>query len=54
MNIKMYADQTPTQQQFLRSPKLELEMRTRNGEKNLMIKYIKGVPKIIVNNYLKN
>lgn len=48
-NIQMYADQTPTQRQYLQSVKEELNERTDNGEKDLIIKYIKGTPRIVIN-----
>lgn len=53
-NIQIYADQTPTQQQFLRSLKEEINKRTDGGERDLIIKYIKGVPRIIINTDKKN
>uniref|UniRef100_A0A2A4JSI3 Uncharacterized protein n=1 Tax=Heliothis virescens TaxID=7102 RepID=A0A2A4JSI3_HELVI len=49
-NIQFYADQTPTQKCFLQSLRDELNKRVENGEKDLIIKYIKGVPTIVVNN----
>lgn len=45
--IKMFADQTPYQQIQYKNLKDELNQRTSNGEENLRIKYIKGVPKIL-------
>lgn len=45
--FKIYSDQTPMQQNHLKSLKDELETRKRNGEENLCIKYVKGTPKII-------
>lgn len=46
-NIQIYADQTPSQKQHWQSMKEELKKRTENGEKDLLLKYIKGIPKII-------
>lgn len=48
-NIQLYADQTPTQKKNLDAIKEELDRRTKHGEKDLIIKYIKGIPKIIIN-----
>lgn len=45
--IKLYSDQTPNQQKYIQTLKKELQKRTANGEVNLSIKYIKGIPKII-------
>lgn len=44
--ITIYSDQTPTQKQYLQSLKEELNKRMQNGEQNLVIKYIKGMPTI--------
>lgn len=46
-NIKLFSDQTPSQQKFFQRVKSELTQRTNNGEKDLTIKYINGVPSII-------
>lgn len=45
--VKIYSDQTPCQREQLKKLKDELGRRSENGEKNLSIKYIKGIPKII-------
>lgn len=45
--IKIFADQTPFQQNQLKHLKEELKHRTEQGEENLRIKYIKNVPKIV-------
>ncbi|KAL0819432.1 hypothetical protein ABMA28_007537 [Loxostege sticticalis] len=45
--VKIYSDQTPTQKQYLQSVKEELKRRLDEGEKDLIIKYIKGIPSII-------
>lgn len=44
--IKIYSDQTPKQQSFLKDLKQELQQRKENGESDLIIKYESGVPKI--------
>ncbi|CAH2100558.1 unnamed protein product [Euphydryas editha] len=46
-NIKIYSDQTPIQRQTMLNLREEMRHRTENGENNLIIKYIKGNPKII-------
>lgn len=46
-NIKIFSDQTPKQKQHIQNLKEELEKRSANGERNLIIKYMKGIPKII-------
>lgn len=46
-NFRIYSDQTPQQREFLIHIKNELKQRQNAGEDNLIIKYIKGVPKII-------
>lgn len=45
--IKIYADQTPIQYQNMLNLREELKKRTENGETGLIIKYVKGNPKII-------
>lgn len=47
-NVKIYSDQTPYQREAMRKLKQELEIRTANGETDLCIKYIKGVPQITI------
>lgn len=47
--IKIFADQTPFQQNQLKQLKEELKIRIEKGEENLRIKYIKNVPKIVKN-----
>lgn len=49
-SIKIFSDQTPFQQAFLKTLKEELESRIASGEENLSIKYVKGVPKIVSKN----
>lgn len=44
---KIYSDETPSQQKHLQSLKDELNRRLENGENNLTIKYVKGVPNIV-------
>lgn len=46
-NIRMYSDQTPAQKNYMEALSSELKRREENGETDLTIKYIKGVPKII-------
>lgn len=46
-DIKIYSDQTPAQQHYLKVLKDELKRRENNGETNLTIKYINGTPTII-------
>lgn len=46
-NVKIYSDNTPQQQKYLNTVKEELELRKGRGENNIIIKYIKGVPKIV-------
>jgi HAMP domain-containing protein len=46
-HIKIYSDQTPCQQEALRNLSKKLEQRISNGEVNLRIGYVKGVPKIL-------
>lgn len=45
--IRIYHDQTPHQQQYIKKLVEELQQRTLHGEKNLTIKYINNTPKII-------
>lgn len=46
-NVRIYSDKTPTEKNILNGLSQELSRRTEAGEKNLIIKYIKGTPKII-------
>lgn len=45
--ISMYRDRTPMQIQMHKNAKVELDARLKNGEKDLCIKYNKGIPKIM-------
>lgn len=45
--VKIYSDQTPYQQKFMKNLREELQKRTETGETDLTIKYTKGVPKIV-------
>lgn len=45
--VNIYSDQTPLQQQYLKQLSSELQRRQQNGEADLIIKYIGGIPKII-------
>lgn len=44
--IKIFSDQTPQQQAYMKTLKDELRRRIDDGDKDLTIKYVKGVPKI--------
>lgn len=46
-SVRIFADQTPMQQQHMKKLRNELSQRTQNGELNLKIKYVNGVPKVI-------
>lgn len=46
--VRIYADQTPSQKTYLQNLKDELLRRKNDGESDLMIKYVKGVPKIMI------
>lgn len=52
--ITIKEDQTPLQRQQLLDLRQELKQRSEGGENNLTIKYIKGVPQIIVIDDSKN
>lgn len=45
--IKIYSDETTYQQKFRQNLRDELKRRTELGEKDLTIKYVNGIPKII-------
>lgn len=45
--VKIFSDQTPSQQRFLNDLKVELTRRMDNGEQDLKIKYLKGIPTIV-------
>lgn len=45
--IAIFPDQTPLQQARFKNLKEQLKHRTENGETNLRIKYIKGIPRIV-------
>lgn len=53
-DIKLYSDQTPAQQSYMKELKNELERRITNGESDITIKYVKGVPKIVSSRESKN
>ncbi|CAH0404875.1 unnamed protein product [Chilo suppressalis] len=53
-NIKLYSERTPSQKTYLQSIREELKRREENGENKLIIKYVKGIPKILQNNLPKN
>lgn len=46
-NVKIFSDQTPQQQAYRKLLKDDLERRTKEGETNLTIKYVRGIPKLI-------
>lgn len=46
-NIKIYSDQTPAQRDYFLKTKNELNNRISNGEKDITIKYIKGIPSVV-------
>lgn len=48
-DIQIYSDQTPSQKRYLQYLKGDLNKRIENGEKDLIIKYIKGIPTIVTN-----
>lgn len=45
--IKLYSDQTPAQQTYMKNLRQELTNRIENGEPDLTIKYIRGTPRIV-------
>lgn len=45
--VKIYSDQTPYQQKFMKKLTEELQNRIQSGEKDLLIKYVNNTPKII-------
>lgn len=53
-NHRIYRDQTVIQRNQYIQLKEELSIRTRKGERNLLIKFIKGCPKIVTSNNSKN
>lgn len=46
-NIKIYSDETPNQKKHRNNLRDELKRRLDEGEKDITIKYVKGIPKII-------
>lgn len=46
-HITIFFDKTPKQIKHYNAVKLELQKRTDNGERNLKLKYIRGVPTIV-------
>lgn len=49
--LSIISDQTPSQVQLLKDLRGELDTRKANGEQNLTIKYIHGIPKITSINF---
>lgn len=45
-NVILFPDKTPQQQAYMKELKEELKQRIEDGEKDLVIRYIKGMPKI--------
>lgn len=52
--VKITSDKTPKQRLFLQNLRNELNTRRSNGESNLTIKYLKGIPSIITSTVQKN
>lgn len=46
-DVRIYADQTPAQLNYIKDLKVDLQKRQAGGELDLVIKYINGHPKII-------
>lgn len=46
-NIKIFSDHTPAQQKHFLAEKDELTRRKNNGEDDITIKYINGIPNIV-------
>lgn len=47
--VSIAFDRTPRQQQYFQKVKQELNERKQSGETNLRIKYVRGMPQIILN-----
>lgn len=48
-NILIYSDRTPAQRNYLQCLNDEIKTREKNGESDLIIKYVKGKPEIVKN-----
>jgi hypothetical protein len=46
-SISISDDKTPKQLEYLKNLRTELQLRRDNGEDNIIIKYVKGIPSII-------
>jgi hypothetical protein len=46
-SISISDDKTPKQLEYLKNLRTELQLRRENGEDNITIKYVKGIPSII-------
>lgn len=46
-NIKIYSDQTVCQRKHLERLKEELKTRIAKGESDLLIRYVKDIPRIV-------
>lgn len=53
-NITVSKDRTWRERQYYKKLKDELRERIEQGEKDLVIKYVKDVPKIVSRSYKKN
>lgn len=49
-NVGVSIDRTPLQLSYLQSVKNDLRQRINNGEDNIRIKFIQGVPQIVKSN----
>lgn len=46
-NVRLFSDQTRQQQEYMKNLRNELRRQIDGGEKDLVIKYVKGIPKIV-------
>lgn len=47
----METDMTPKQREKLNTARIEFERRKQNGEDNIWIKFVNGIPKIVQKNW---
>jgi len=52
--VRITSDKTPKQRLYLQNLRKELDKRRSDGESNLTIKYVKGIPSIIYSTVQKN
>lgn len=52
--VRITSDKTPKQSLYFQNLRNELNTRRSNGESNLTIKYVKGIPSIITSMVQKN